>query len=242
MDTDAYTCVDSWPKLYVQTHFGFLYQIYEAVWVILVVGLHASGSFLHKPMQKHINITLHFGTCTLSSSRQTQKRTVEPTVSSARSSDIIRTAVVTSDRYPRPWLFIEPVHVSVNLHCSNFPAIINKHQDCRDWYILLKWFCSKRPLQVLFAGNTFRLIRHVHFAVSAAAASRKKTRTVFCTFSSLIRFFTWDKAYVWFSDTECISHHFLCLPLEKHTHLINAFHQLTRFTVVFLAQAQLKPF
>lgn len=156
---------------YVQTHFGFLYQIYEAVWVILVVGLHASGSFLHKPMQKHINITLH--SSLQISSQQTQKRTVQPTVSSARSSDIIRTAVVTSDRYTQPWLFIEPVHVSVNLHCSYIPAIINKHQDCRDWYILLKWSCSKRPLQVLFAGHTFRLIRHVHFAVSTAAASRK---------------------------------------------------------------------
>lgn len=173
MDTDAYTCVDSCDQNcpYVQTHFGVLYQIYEAVWVILVVGLHASGSFLHKPMQKHINITLH--SSLQISSQQTQKRTVQPTVSSARSSDIIRTAVVTSDRYARPWLFIEPVHVSVNLHCSNIPAIINKHQDCRDWYILLKWSCSKRPLQVLFAGHTFRLIWHVHFAVSTAAAPRK---------------------------------------------------------------------
>lgn len=38
----------------------------------------------------------------------------------------------------------------------------------------------------------------------------------------------WDKAYVWFlyvhTDTECISHHFLCLPLE------NTLNSLTLFT------------
>ena len=80
-------------------------------------------------MQKHIHLNLHFATWTLSESADPEKNSATDRFIS----EVLRHHRDSChDRYAQPWLFIEPVHVSVNLHCSNIPVIINKHQEGHD--------------------------------------------------------------------------------------------------------------